>query len=245
MMSTPLFMQEDLEIQYLSADESHHAMRVLRLRQNDSISLTDGQGHWCKAVITSADERRTVFRITEKNLIPRRTFSIHLAIAPTKNIDRMEWMVEKCTEIGIEKISFVHCKTSERPSVPMDRIKKVVISAMKQSKQVWLPEITDMVPLQRFLTAVGEPQCFIAHADDSNPGHLIAEAKPGGGYVLLVGPEGDFTREEVTQVLSSGFKQVSLGPNRLRTETAGLFGVAALVGINAVGKGITISPIQN
>ena len=227
-----LFYQPDLNDIHLTQEESRHAVKVLRLREGDTIELADGQGHICQAVITKADERETGFRITEKKLIPRRRYSIHLAIAPTKNIDRMEWMVEKCTEIGIEKITFVQCKTSERPSVQMDRLMKITVSAMKQSRQVWLPELADMVPFKEFLPTLSEDQRFIAFVDQTNPNHISGEVKPGRNCVLLVGPEGDFTPEELSLAIQNGFLKVSLGPNRLRTETAGVYGVVAIATVN-------------
>jgi 16S rRNA (uracil1498-N3)-methyltransferase len=168
----------------------------------------------------------------ESHKIPRRVSSIHLAIAPTKNIDRMEWLVEKCTEIGIDKITFLRCKTSERPTVPLERLQKLALSAMKQSRQAWLPELVDMTSFKEFVGRVTEPQRFIAFVDDANPLHLAGAATPDKDSVLLIGPEGDFTPEELHQATTNGFQKVSLGPNRLRTETAGLFGIALLSGLH-------------
>lgn len=231
MPSLPLFYQPDLAKSHLSSDDSHHAIRVLRLRTGDKIELTDGKGTLCIGELTTTEHRVAGFKILSTRQIPRRPFSIHLAIAPTKNSDRMEWLVEKITEIGIEKITFIRCKTSERPVVPVERLQKVAISAMKQSKQSWLPEIWDMIDFKEFLPTVTESQKFIAHVDESNPDHLMTIAKPGGAYVLMIGPEGDFTSEEIALAAVSGFKKVSLGPNRLRTETAGLMSVALLNGL--------------
>jgi 16S rRNA (uracil1498-N3)-methyltransferase len=141
----------------------------------------------------------------------------------------MEWLVEKCTEIGIDKITFLRCKTSERPSVPLERLQKLALSAMKQSRQAWLPELTDMTPFKEFVGLVSEPQRFIAYVDTSNPDLLSKLVKPEGDQVLLIGPEGDFTKEELDLAIEHGFKKVSLGPNRLRTETAGLVGLVMIV----------------
>lgn len=228
MPSTPLFYQPDLALSHLTQEESHHATRVLRLRAGDPIELTDGKGSCCTCELTSNEERAAGFKISRINKIPRRPFFIHLAIAPTKNIDRMEWLVEKCTEIGVDKITFVLCKTSERPSVPVERLQKLAISAMKQSRQAWLPELVDMVDFKNFMEGVSEDQRFIAHVDNSNPDHLVEAVKPKGSSVILVGPEGDFTSGELTLALEQGFQKVSLGPNRLRTETAGVFAVAVM-----------------
>ncbi len=231
-----LFYQPDLTVPYLTPEESHHAVRVLRLRPNDVVELTDGKGGLGQAVIANTDERKTGVRITRVLQVDRPMASIHLAIAPTKNMDRMEWLVEKCTEIGVDKISFLRCKTSERPSMAVDRLRKLAISAMKQSKQAWLPEVSEIISFPDFLSHVNESQRFIAHVDESNPVHLARVAKAGGSTVLLVGPEGDFTAEELSSALEKSFIKVSLGPNRLRTETAGLFGVAVLNMINAQGS---------
>lgn len=223
-----LFYLPDLTVPYLTPDESHHALHVLRLRVGDTFEVTDGQGALASAELTSEDKRKAGFRIIESRLIPKRSFSIHLAIAPTKNIDRMEWLVEKCTEIGVDKITFVRCKTSERPSVPLERLQKLALSAMKQSKQAWLPMLVDMTPFKDFVQNIGEPQRFIAYVDASNPNHLTKLLKPAGDRVLLIGPEGDFTKEELDRAIDKGFRKVSLGANRLRTETAGLYGVVVM-----------------
>lgn len=207
-------------------------MRVLRLRANDVIELTDGKGTSCQAVITNNDERKTGIRITRTTQVAKRSFSLHLAIAPTKNMDRMEWLVEKCTEIGVDRITFIRCQTSDRPTLAVDRLRKLAISAMKQSKQSWLPAVEEMIPFAEFIKHVSEAQRFIAFVDEKNPRHLIREAKPDGDYVVLIGPEGDFTEDELNSAVTNGFVKVSLGPHRLRTETAGVYAVTVLNGLN-------------
>lgn len=226
------FYQPDLSISHLTPEESHHAVRVLRLRVNEALELTDGKGTWCEAVLTSVDANKSGFRITKTTKIPKRSFSVHLVIAPTKNADRMEWMVEKCTEVGIEKISFIRCRASERTSMSLDRLQKVTLSAMKQSRQAWLPALEEMLPMADFLAHPVAGQKFIAHVDASNPSHLLNVAKPGGDYVILIGPEGDFSGEELELAISKGFQKVNLGPTRLRTETAGIYAVMGLAQTN-------------
>lgn len=226
----PLFYQPDLTLPYLTPEESHHAVSVLRMRIGDRLEVTDGKGNLAGAELTSDEKRKAGIRILDSQQIPRRDFSIHLAIAPTKNIDRMEWLVEKVVEIGVDKITFVKCAKSERPSVPMDRLNKLAVSAMKQSGQAWLPQLAGMIPLKDFLESATESQRFIAHVDSGNPDHLFTLAKPNGQCVVLIGPEGDFAPEELTVALAAGFRKVSLGTNRLRTETAGLVSVALLAG---------------
>lgn len=224
----PLFYQPDLTLPYLTPEESHHAVSVLRMRIGDRLEVTDGKGNLAGAELTSDEKRKAGIRILDSQQIPRRDFSIHLAIAPTKNIDRMEWLVEKVVEIGVDKITFVKCAKSERPSVPMDRLNKLAVSAMKQSGQAWLPQLTEMTPFGSFVSAAKDPQRFIAFVDGSNPEHLAHVVQPTGDRTLLIGPEGDFTPDELERALQHGFRKVSLGPHRLRTETAGLYGVVVL-----------------
>ncbi len=227
-----LFYQPEITLGHLLSEESKHAIRVLRLEVGTEIELTDGKGGFYKAKITNADPHECGFKVTQSSVICERAFSIHLAIAPTKNADRMEWMVEKCVEIGIEKISFIQCKTSERKTINIERLEKIVVSAMKQSQKAWLPEVSFMVPFQKFISESNDALKFIAHVDDKNPDHLKNLATPRSKYVIAIGPEGDFTKEELEMAYLSGFKKVSLGPSRLRTETAGLAAVMALNLVN-------------
>jgi len=175
-----------------------------------------------------ANARKCEFRILEKLSSPARPFSIHLAIAPTKNIDRIEWLAEKCTEIGIDRISFIQCQTSERKTVNQERMEKVVVSAMKQSQQTRKPILGSLSPFRNFIVDRSEHQKYIAHVDESQPHHLLNLATPASDYLVLIGPEGDFTGEEIRLANENGFRSVSLGPHRLRTETAGLMAVATL-----------------
>lgn len=223
-----LFFVPDRSQHHLSPDESRHAVKVLRLVKGDKIELTDGKGNLYTARLSKPDPKGCEFQITSTIPIPRRSFSIHLAIAPTKNSDRMEWMVEKCVEIGVEKISFVLCKTSERKFLNLERVEKIAVNALKQSHQAWLPMIAQMVPLEKVIAKQTEKQKFIACVDEKNPTHLTQLVTPKSDYVVLIGPEGDFAKEELDMALSAGFQKISLGPTRLRTETAGLFCVTAL-----------------
>ncbi|MBS1951691.1 MAG: 16S rRNA (uracil(1498)-N(3))-methyltransferase [Cytophagales bacterium] len=218
-----LFYQPNIPegIHYLDRDESHHAVRVMRLGEKQTIDLTDGRGLFYVAKITRADPKKCEFEIIEKKQIARRDFQVHIAIAPTKNADRMEWFVEKVTEIGVDQISFMFCKNSERKVINCERIEKVAVSAMKQSQQAWLPKINDMVSFKEIFS-MNADQKFIAYVDASNPRHLQSAAKPEKNYLILVGPEGDFSKDELELALQNGFEKVSLGANRLRTETAAL-----------------------
>jgi 16S rRNA (uracil1498-N3)-methyltransferase len=218
-----LFYQPDIPqgILHLNEDESRHAVKVLRMKIGDPLLITDGQGTFYDATITLADSRACGFTITEKRVSPARSFSISIAIAPTKNIDRTEWFVEKAVELGIEQIHFMRCKNSERKTVNLERIQKIVISAMKQSSQAWLPICSEIKPYSEILQLSAD-QKFICHVNSQNPDQLKSLAKPNQKYLVLIGPEGDFQKEELEQAIHQGFKKASLGSNRLRTETAAL-----------------------
>ena len=192
---------------------------MLRLTEGDKIELTDGKGNFHVAQLTT-DTKKGAFKILESKSVAKKKFSIHLAVAPTKNSDRVEWMVEKCTEIGIDKITFLLCHKSERKSINLERIQKVAISALKQSHQAWLPEITGMVRFNDFVSRSTEAQKFTAYVDLQNQTHLKQVAKPTDEILVLIGPEGDFSKEELDIATSNNFIKVSLGENRLRTETA-------------------------
>ncbi|MFZ1807317.1 MAG: 16S rRNA (uracil(1498)-N(3))-methyltransferase [Cyclobacteriaceae bacterium] len=204
----------------LDAEEARHATKVLRLQSGDTLQLTDGKGSLYKAIITELSKSACHFSISETVAIPKRKYSIHIAIAPTKNIDRIEWFVEKATEIGIDTISFIQCQNSERRVINMDRITKKAVSAMKQSGQAWLPELH---PIGKVETILNEPCAYkyIAHVDQANPKHL-KEAPLQSDYLVLIGPEGDFTQKEIDKAIDKGFQKISLGTSTLRTETAGL-----------------------
>lgn len=218
-------------VHHLDAEESHHAVRVLRLTEGNEIQLTDGKGFFYSAKISKANPKKCEFEISSEQKVNKRNFSIHIAIAPTKNSDRTEWFVEKAIEIGVEKITFLLCQNSERKKINIERIQKIAVGAMKQSQQAWLPEIVDM---KKFSEVVKESadQKFIAVVDSTNPAHLKQLAAPNKNYFILIGPEGDFRPDEIESALKNGFQKVSLEPNRLRTETAGFVSVDTLNLIN-------------
>lgn len=206
---------------YLDPDESRHTIKVLRLQPGYRLQLTDGKGSFYETTITLADSKKCCFSIAEKRTISLRKFTISIAIAPTKNIDRTEWFVEKAVELGIEEIHFILCKNSERKSINLDRIQKIAISAMKQSGQCWLPSCHEIKPFHEIVT-IAANQKFLCYVDHKNPDQLKTMAQLGKSYLVLIGPEGDFRQDELDLAISNGFAKVSLGPNRLRTETAAL-----------------------
>lgn len=223
-----LFYQPELTSKLqLSAEEAHHAIHVLRHQVGDLIRLTDGKGSFAKARIEQLTKSECHCQLLEKVVVPQRPYSIHLAIAPTKSSDRMEWMVEKCVEIGVDQISFITCRHSERKKTNFDRIQKIIVSAMKQSQQAWLPVLRVDVPFSSIVNEQGVEK-FIAHVDERNPNHLLKSAQPRSAYLVLIGPEGDFSNDELVSARDHGFAKVSLGQNRLRTETAGLVAVQTL-----------------
>ena len=221
----------------LDAEESRHAVRVLRLREGDEINVTDGRGNLYVCRIVTADDRACSVDVAETLSTfhsPLSTF--HLAVAPTKNPSRMEWLVEKAVEIGVGEISLLQCDHSERTFLKTERLEKLAVSAMKQSLHTVLPAIHPAVTLRNLLSTTHYPlptQKFIAHCEADKPRTPLATAlQPGQDAVVLIGPEGDFSEEEIALALENGFQPVSLGPSRLRTETAALYAVTAFNLIN-------------
>ena len=210
-------------ILYLDADESRHCVKVLRKKAGDMIRLTDGRGFFYNAVITKADASQCTFEVTTKTAAPRKEYFIHIAISPTKNTERIEWFVEKATELGVDRISLMDCKNTERSFIKTDRLNKVAVSAMKQSIKAVLPRIEDhLLQFSEVIEHCQEEEKCIAYVDSANPLHLKDAVKGDTSYCVLIGPEGDFSSEELKTALEYGFKKVSLGPSRLRTETAGV-----------------------
>lgn len=209
-------------IDHLDEEESRHCIRVLRKRQGELIHITDGKGSFFDAVIVKDDPRQCTFTIKHQSKEKEKPFSVHIAIAPTKNADRIEWFVEKAVEIGVDHITLLDCQNSERSFIKTERLKKVAISAMKQSIKATLPEVSGIIPFHDLVNNHPDTQRFIAYVDASNPRHLKDEATPGQHYLVLIGPEGDFSKEELEAALASGYRKVNLGHSRLRTETAGV-----------------------
>ncbi len=222
----------------LDAEESRHAVRVLRLREGDELNVTDGRGNLYRCRIVTSDDRACVIEAAEQEFsVLHSPFSIHLAVAPTKNPSRMEWLVEKAVEIGVGEITLLNCDHSERTFLKTDRLEKLAVSAMKQSLHTLLPEIHPAVSLRDWLNSqfsiVNSQLKFIAHCEADKPRTPLATAlTPGKDAVVLIGPEGDFSPEEIALALDCGFQPVSLGPSRLRTETAALYAVTAFNLIN-------------
>jgi 16S rRNA (uracil1498-N3)-methyltransferase len=208
---------------FLNEEESKHAVRVLRLEVGSEVQLIDGKGGLYTAQIKDAHPKRTILQIT--NVVTgygKRNHYLHIAIAPTKNLDRLEWFLEKATEIGIDEISLIICQRSERKEAKTERLNKIITAAIKQSLKAYHPVLNEPIALNRFLAQPLDGQKFIAHCEDSEKASLKAELTRQGKYLILIGPEGDFSPAEIDSALHNGYKAITLGESRLRTETAAL-----------------------
>ena len=221
----------------LPPDESRHCIKVLRQQVGDSLEVVDGRGTFYEGIIAQANPKQCAFDITRSWSEPLRSYSVHLAIAPTKNLDRMEWLVEKAVEVGVDRLSFVQCDHSERRVLSTDRLVKKAVAAMKQSGRATLPMIGELQSFEHFLAEAAQregQQRLLAYVDSANPTHLASIAQPNASYEVLVGPEGGFSEQEVARANEANYEIVSLGPYRLRTETAGLMVCTTLHAINYV-----------
>ncbi len=219
-----LFYTPDIEISLtLSEEESQHCVRVLRYTRGDEILLTDGRGTTYTARITNPHPKHCEFEIVSQEKQQKaHNFHLHIAIAPTKNIERLEWMIEKCTEIGIDEITPLLCRFSERKQIREDRLEKIILSAAKQSLTPYLPKLNPLTTFDELIANAKADKCFIAHCYKEDKRELKDEVERGKSVLILIGPEGDFSEEEIRQALSAGYIPVSLGNTRLRTETAGV-----------------------
>ncbi len=214
----------------LPSEEAAHASKVLRLQPGDEVVLIDGKGSFHQAEIVNITKSRCEYQITHSQEYPKTwNNSIHLAIAPTKNIDRIEWLTEKITEIGLDELSFLNCRFSERRVVKNERLERIIVSAVKQSRKSWIPQLNEMVLFKEFISMSHKGLKFIAHCYDQFPKidlcSSLNKEEIKEDVLILVGPEGDFSVDEVDLALKNGFQSISLGENRLRTETAGLVAV--------------------
>lgn len=207
----------------LTPEESWHCTKVLRFKTGDEIGLIDGKGNFYEGQLSVVNEKKCVANITFGPRVQNKhPYYLHLAIAPTKNIDRMEWLVEKAVEIGVDEITFVRCKNSERTVIKEDRLIKIAESAVKQSLQAFIPKINPLTNLTDILKTKADNK-FIAHCEEGTRKHLKSFDLKNKTSLVLIGPEGDFTADEISLAKTSGFTEISLGENRLRTETAGIY----------------------
>ena len=205
---------------FLSNEESYHCFKVLRKNVGDHIHLIDGVGGFYEAKITIASQKKVIFNVIKKWNQPKRPYSLHIAIAPTKNNDRFEWFLEKATEIGIDKVTPIICEHSERKTIKYERMEKIILSAAKQSLKSKLPKINKVTSFNDFMNKNHSTHCFIAHCLPNQKKKLKNEVVSES--TILIGPEGDFSTLEVEFALKNNFIPISLGSSRLRTETAGV-----------------------
>lgn len=224
------YVPDTQQAQELPQEEASHALRVLRMKTGDEMYLMDGMGTFYHAEVGMTTNKKCFYHI--RDILPQeKTWRghIHLALAPTKMMDRMEWMVEKATEVGFDEITFLDCKFSERHQIRTDRVEKIVVSAMKQSRKAWKPIVNGMANFKEFVTAPKTGAKFIAHCYPELERNDLFEAlrhvRPDEDVIILVGPEGDFSLDEVQLAITQGYRSISLGNSRLRTETAGLMAV--------------------
>ncbi len=206
------------------SDESKHIARVLRLKREDMIYLTDGKGNLYTGKIIDDNPKRCTVKVSDEvGTIPPLPYRLHIAVAPTKNLSRLEWFVEKATETGVSEITPIVCDHSEREFFKIDRLERIAIAAIKQSQQTWLPEINQLTSFADFIKKTPKGEGYIAYVDTLQNTPLLKTAyTPGKNAIILIGPEGDFSKEEIEAAIEAGFVPISLGKNRLRTETAAL-----------------------
>jgi len=211
------------DIAELTPEESWHCAKVLRFKAGDEVDLIDGKGNFFKGELYTVNEKKCIAKI-RATLKPqsKRNYYLHLAIAPTKHIDRIEWLVEKAVEIGIDEITFVRCKNSERTVVKEERLLRIAESAVKQSLQAYIPKINPLVNFGEVIKTKSDHK-FLAHCGNDLKKHLKEFDLKDKSSLVLIGPEGDFTLEELQLAQANDFNLISLGDNRLRTETAGLY----------------------
>lgn len=231
MKETRFFYVPDAEkLTELPDEEANHAIKVLRLKEGDELMLMDGKGSFYRAEVTLVSNHHCMYRIVERQpQQPQWEGRVHLAIAPTKMNDRIEWMAEKATEVGIDELSFLNCQFSERRNLKTERIKKIVVAAVKQSHKAWMPVVNELEPFRQFISRQSSGHSYIAHCYNEVPRvnlfDELCRLDASEDALVLVGPEGDFSIDEVRYAVSQGFVSVDLGKSRLRTETAGLSAV--------------------
>jgi 16S rRNA (uracil1498-N3)-methyltransferase len=214
-------IKDDLYI--LNEEESRHCIKVLRLQKGDTVNLVDGFGAFYTAEITDPHPKKTSLHVLNKQTeFGKRNHFLHLAVAPTKNIERFEWFLEKATEIGIDEITPIICDRSERKEVKTERLNKIITSAVKQSIKAYHPRLNEPVKLQTFVSSLNSSQNFIAHCNSGEKSALKDILLTEADYTILIGPEGDFTPDEVIMAINNGCTPITFGDARLRTETAAL-----------------------
>lgn len=228
-----IFYQKDIElgINRLNEEESRHCLQVLRHQKGDEILIFDGIGGKHRSVLTQVSKKSCDFEVVESKMTPKKNFRTHLLIAPTKNADRMEWLIEKLSEIGVDEITLIETKHSERRKMRIDRLEKKAISAMKQSGNPYLLKLNAIQPLDQAIKNTRGGIKLIAHVSEDYQ-YISDQIDANSDITILIGPEGDFSVEEVKKCIASGFNPVSLGNTTLRTETAGFLACCCVNFVN-------------
>ncbi|CAI2768922.1 16S rRNA (uracil(1498)-N(3))-methyltransferase [Flavobacterium collinsii] len=215
-------------------EESRHIIKVLRKKDSDILHVTNGSGLLFETEITLASDNKCIVEVLSITKSPAPKFKLHLAVAPTKMNDRFEWFLEKATEIGIQEITPVFCDRSERKVINPERFEKIILSAMKQSNETFLPKLNDAISFKEFIKQKNEGLQLIAHCEETDKKSLKEVLKPNENVTLLIGPEGDFSEKEIALALEHNFQPVTLGNTRLRTETAAIVACHSVVFFNEV-----------
>lgn len=216
----------------LSEEEAHHCAQVLRLQPGQEALVTDGRGLMCRGVLEEVSRKKCTLRVLDRQEAYRqRPWKLHLAVAPTKQMDRIEWMLEKAMEIGLDTFTPILSRYTERKEVRTDRLEKIALAAMKQSQQAYLASVSPLTPFETFISQPWPGQKLIAHCQPGEKSPLLRNYQPHQDVLILIGPPGDFSVEEVQLAIQRGFQPISLGDTRLRTETAALM---AVVGVHLV-----------
>ncbi|MFT4221840.1 16S rRNA (uracil(1498)-N(3))-methyltransferase [Dysgonomonas sp.] len=233
MEKTIFYTPDILTNSELPTEEAQHCIKVLRKKEGDEILLADGKGNFYDAEIVQANPKHCIVNIIKSVYQKKnRDFNLQIAFAPTKNMDRVEWFAEKATEIGIDHFSPILCQHSERKEIKLQRIEKILVSAMKQSQKAYLPQLDEIQSFSQLIKQEFDGQKFIAHCYPQEKPILKEVYKKGMNALILIGPEGDFSEKEVEEAIRSGFQPISLGESRLRTETAALAACHAIHVLN-------------
>jgi 16S rRNA (uracil1498-N3)-methyltransferase len=228
----PEFQSGDI---ILNEEESGHAVKVLRMKENDPVLLVDGKGNLIEGEISTAHPKKCRIKVlTVRAEFGKKNYRLHLAVAPTKNSDRMEWLMEKAVEIGLDEFTPLLCRYSERKQIHISRLVKVAVAAMKQSMKAYLPLIHEIIPFEKFISRNFREKKFIAHCGHGEKFHLFSLIDRKEDILVLIGPEGDFSPDEIILAKQHGFQEISLGNSRLRTETAALAAVQTVALCNEI-----------
>ena len=225
-------IDESTESFSFDKEESRHIIKVLRKKDSDILHVTNGLGLLFETEITLASDNKCIVGVLSIKKTPEPKFRLHLAVAPTKMNDRFEWFLEKATEIGIQEITPVFCDRSERKVVNKERFEKIILSAMKQSNETYLPKLNEAISFKEFIKQKNEGLQLIAHCEETDKKSLKEVLKPNENVTLLIGPEGDFSEKEIALALENNFQPVMLGNTRLRTETAAVVACHSVVFFN-------------